>query len=118
MKALDLTKRINRARRRGLDTTVLERELAEVKRQPPPKKEKPARAIAKMPTMHRNLVALLREATRAGYQLGWVMFEFKKRYGCFPGRALWKATVGRDTRDKIIDAHVEKVAKRARAMQW
>jgi hypothetical protein len=119
MKALELIRRINRARAKGEDVSVLERELAEVtapkKRYKPPRKElQRAKTVNAEPHRTSLLRQLLRSAERRGKPLGWVMFEFKRIHGSFPGRALWHAVVGRDTRDAVIDAYVDRVAREAK----
>lgn len=116
--ALELVRRINRARAKGEDAAILERQLQSHLERPKPRKAKPTRSdrvIAQQPKGAKLLRSLLSKAKRRGFQLGWVMFHFKDKFGAFPGRALWKAVVGKDDRDEVIDRYVERVAMQARS---
>lgn len=112
MKALELVKRINRARRAGEDVTPLEKELAALpyKVPKPPKKTKQQKVAEASPILSTSLRNLLGHAKRRGKSLGWVMRAFKLKHGRFPPRLMWREIVGRDTRDEIIDALVSKLA--------
>lgn len=113
MKALELVKRINRARRAGEDVSVLERELAAIeayKPPKPPKKTKQQKVAEASPILATSLRNLLGHAKRRGKSLGCVMRAFKLKHGRFPPRLLWREIVGRDTRDAVIDAMVSKLA--------
>ncbi len=132
MKALDLTKRINRARRRGLDTTVLERELAQADAESKQRREESrikklaaerarhSRAV-QMPEQAKlrrieNLRGLMIEAESNGYSLGWVMQEHVRRYARLPGNDIWPP-VAREFRDRIVEAQVSKAVMKVRVMQ-
>lgn len=121
-KQLDLVKRINRARISGEDVAPLERELeaaiAASKIKPPKitRAERYRRDVAKKNKCAADALRyLIRSATYRGKSLGWVMQEYKRQRGNFPGRALWKTVVGRDTRDAVIDAMVTRAAMEARS---
>lgn len=117
--AIELIRRINRARAAGEDVSILERELAAVEAAPsmpkPPRKTRAEHRAEQSPLTVAGLKMLIAIAQKKGFSLGWVMFEFKKRNGRFPGRHVWKAVVGQDTRDAIIDAQVDRVAMQARS---
>ncbi len=118
MKALELIRRINRARAKGEDVSVLERELRSLetaeKPKAPPRSRK-QRTIDAAPYSAALLRRLLKQAQRKGRSLGWVMHRFKDEHGQFPGRKLWNAVVGTDDRDQIIDSYIERIAMEARS---
>lgn len=120
MKALELVKRINRARKAGEDVTPLEKELAALeayKPPKPPKKTKAQKRVEAQPILATSLRWLLKDAQKQGKSLGWVMRTFKMLHGRYPGRLMWREIVGRDTRDAIIDAQVAKAALQARSVR-